>query len=466
MTRAAVYVRISRDRIGAGLGVQRQEGDCRELAGRLGHEVAEVYSDNDLSAYSGRPRPAYRRMLADVAAGKVDVILAWHTDRVHRSPVELEEYITVCETGGVPTHTVKAGPLDLATPSGRLVARQLGAVARYEVEHQIERQQAAKQQAAVSGKWGGGRRPYGYEADGVTVRADEAKVVAAATDAILVGSSLRAQVAQLSESGHLTSTGRPFTATELRRVLLRPRNAGLRQHRGEVVGKAVWPPLVDEERWRAVVSILTDPGRRTSFSVARKWLLTNVAVCGVCGARLRVMTMATTARSVPSYTCNVGRHVGRNAAELERFVEGVIVSLLDTPEVAERLRPAMPDVDVAGLRAEEANLRTTLDELVDAFTAGEIDRAQLARGSEKAKTRLDQIAVVLASTVRGNVLSGVADAPDVEAAWNALDLDRKRAIIDALVTITVNRTAKGRPRGWQPGDSYFDAASVTISRRE
>lgn len=47
-------------------------------------------------------------------------------------PAELEDYITVCERHGVLTHTVQAGLLDLSTPSGRLVARQLGAVARYE----------------------------------------------------------------------------------------------------------------------------------------------------------------------------------------------------------------------------------------------------------------------------------------------------------------------------------------------
>ena len=51
--RAPVYVRIS-DRAGAGLGVARQEEDCRALCGRLGWQVARVYPDNDVSAYSGR----------------------------------------------------------------------------------------------------------------------------------------------------------------------------------------------------------------------------------------------------------------------------------------------------------------------------------------------------------------------------------------------------------------------------
>ncbi|MCA1835805.1 MAG: recombinase family protein, partial [Actinobacteria bacterium] len=141
MTRsAAIYCRISRDREGAGLGVERQEQDCRELADRLGWTVTAVHTDNDVSAYSGKPRPGYKALLADLEAGRADAVLAWHTDRLHRSPTELETYIAACEVRGVPTHCVKAGVLDLSTASGRMTARITGAVARHEVEHMIERQ--------------------------------------------------------------------------------------------------------------------------------------------------------------------------------------------------------------------------------------------------------------------------------------------------------------------------------------
>ena len=126
---AAIYCRISKDRAGAGLGVDRQEQDCRELAIRLGWTVTAVHADNDISAYSGKPRPAYRALLADLRAGRVDAVLAWHNDRLHRSTAELEEYIEV--SGAAPTHFVKAGPLDLSTASGRMTARITGAVSRH-----------------------------------------------------------------------------------------------------------------------------------------------------------------------------------------------------------------------------------------------------------------------------------------------------------------------------------------------
>src|SRR4051794_24164900 len=219
--RAVVYTRMSRDREGAGLGVDRQRHECVELADRLGWQIVGQHSDNDLSAYSGKPRPGYRALLDDLKQGHADAVLVWHTDRLHRRPVELEHYIDVCDSRGVITQTVKAGPLDLATPSGRHFARMLGSTARYEVEHAIERGKAAKLQAANAGRWKGGRRPFGYEADGVTVRESEAAEVRKGTDDLLAGMSLHAIARDWNARGVTTSTGGAWRAMDVRRVLAR-----------------------------------------------------------------------------------------------------------------------------------------------------------------------------------------------------------------------------------------------------
>ena len=141
---AVIYARISRDREGAGVGVERQAEDCRDLADRLGWTVVGTFTDNDVSAYSGKLRPGYRAMLDALEAGKAGAVLAWHTDRLHRSPVELEEFIDLCDRRGIDVRTVRAGTVDLSTASGKMVARMLGAAARHEVEHNIERQKRAK----------------------------------------------------------------------------------------------------------------------------------------------------------------------------------------------------------------------------------------------------------------------------------------------------------------------------------
>jgi len=149
--------------------VARQETECRALADRLGAEVVGVYADNDISAYSGKARPQYEAMLEAICTGQVDLVIAWHTDRLYRRTRDLQGYIDACQPRGVPTHTVQAGPLDLSTPPGRMVARQLGAVAEYESEQKGERERAANRQRAQQGKHFGTRR---RDPDGSQGRSD------------------------------------------------------------------------------------------------------------------------------------------------------------------------------------------------------------------------------------------------------------------------------------------------------
>jgi site-specific DNA recombinase len=456
--RAAVYTRISRDREGAGLGVERQEADCRKLAADLGWDVVAVHADNDLSAYSGKPRPGYEALLEDLKAGRADAVLVWHTDRLHRSPSELETYIGVCQPREVPTVTVKAGPLDLTTPSGRMVARQLGAVARYEVEHMAERQQRARLQAVTDGRWSGGRRPYGYAADGRTVVEAEAAVVADVARQVLAGVSLRRICGELNARGMRTSTGKAWQQTSLRTVLLRPRNAGLMQHRGQVVGPAGWPAILEEDTWRAVVAVLTNSGRRTQTTTARRWLLSRLARCGVCGAPVK--SSSTSGRTV--YACASGKHVVRDAAKVDAFVEAVVLERLGRADARELLVPGRK-VDTAALHGRDTALRERLDELGRMYGDEAIDARQLREGTERIRAQRAEIAAQLADAARGSVLAGVADAPDPAKVWKGLDLDRRRAIVDVLLDVVIRPARRGRRPGWAAGQDYFDPTTVQVA---
>ena len=114
-TRVAIYVRISRDPKGTGLGVKRQERECRELCRLLGLIVVAVFVDDDRSAFSGKPRPEYIAMLERLELGDFGAIVAWHPDRLHRSPVELESFIDLLERCQATVLTVQGGDYDLAT---------------------------------------------------------------------------------------------------------------------------------------------------------------------------------------------------------------------------------------------------------------------------------------------------------------------------------------------------------------
>jgi DNA invertase Pin-like site-specific DNA recombinase len=457
--RASIYCRISQDREGAGLGVERQRVDCEALAAKLGMTIVSTHTDNDLSAYSGKVRPGYRALLDDIEASRVDAVLIWHTDRLHRSPRELEEYVDLCERHKITTQTVQAGELDLATPSGRAVARTLGAWSRFESEHKSERIKRAQAQAAQAGKWLGGAPPLGWNMrDNGSAVLDRraATEIRHAAATLLAGGSMGSVVKDWNARGFTTSTGRPWSYTSLKQVLSRSRNAGLVTYNGEIVAKSPWPPLLTEDTWRALVNLFADPGRRRSQSNRARWLLAGIAVCGKdgCGSRLRSGTVRSNASKGTNrtvYRCSAPGtgHVARSAKPLDDMVCEVMARRLARKDVAALLVSESERPDAEGLRTEAVALRLRLGEAADLFSDGKITAAQLAKITARAQERLADVESALASSARGSVLAGIVGAADPVKAWNRATIERQRAIVRELLDVTVLPSGK-RGNGFDP----------------
>lgn len=454
---ACIYCRMSEDREGGGLGVERQREDCEELAAQLGLTVIRVYADNDLSAYSGKPRPEYQRMLDDLRAGTYGTVLAWHTDRLHRRPTELEEYIDVCEPRQIQTRTVKAGSLDLSTATGRMIARQLGVQARYEVERMVERQRRARDQKVQRGEWSGGPRPYGWEKDGVTPVPEEIAVIREVADAILAGASIRATAADLNERGLFTSTGTHWDGGTLSRMLRRPRNAGILQHRGEEAGPSKWDAAIDEATWRSLRAVLDDPSRIPTASNVRKHLGSGLYLCGVCGETLTSFSKG--GNNPAKYKCRKNSCVLRDLVLLDKWVVSSLLLRLQRPDAADLFAVREEaGVDVPGAQAELKAARADLDELAAAFGAGEIDMQEWRVARTAARARKEKAEAVLSTAVRVNPVAGLLGADDVEAAWKVLDLSRRRAAVDWAMAVRVLPAKVGR----RPGGSYWDPDAVRV----
>lgn len=476
--RAVIYVRISQDRTGAHLGVDRQREDCEALAERNGWDVVEVYVDNDISAYSGKKRPEYRRMLDDLKGGHATVVIAWHNDRLHRSPLELEEYIDVSERHGVSTHTVQAGHLDLSTPSGRMTARIHGAVARHESEHKAERVARARMQKAKAGEWGGGIRPFGWgvPTGELTKKVDkatgeeldvpvldmnkavheEAAALEVGHDMLLSGGSIKGWVRWLADKGFTTTRGNPIGDTEARDMLLRARNAGIAVYKGEEIGKGAWDALVPEEKHRAVVAILKDPSRRTTPGTQPKWFGSMIYRCGKPGCTAFQVVTQSGGRKYPSYRCQTRHGGGRHAATLDDYVQDVIVERLSRDDAQDLLLPGPDGVDVAALQLESETIRRRLTDLAALFGSGQIDMTQFTEGSDIARKQLEGVNQQLARAARQDPLAPLVGALDVRKAWNAMDLPRQRAVLRELVDVTLMPPRRGR----MPNGGYFDYDAI------
>ena len=445
---AAIYCRISRDRAGAGLGVERQESDCRALAERLGWDVVGVFVDNDISAYSGAPRPEYRSMMEAIRAGQVRGVVAWHTDRLHRRATELEEFVTVAEAHNLQVQTVTAGTVDLSSASGRMIARMLGAAAQHEVDHARERMRRAKAQMAADGQYRGGMRPYGFEKDGVTVREDEAQVLRDATKAILAGRSLAAVARELNEQGKTTSRDKPWTYGRLRDVLVRPRNAGLiargRVGRAteplQIVGPASWPAVVDEDTWRALYDTLTDPSRRNQDGNETRWLGSGIYLCGICGSSLRPAPYGGTAKSPNRrrrhlYRCVTSAHLTVSTHATDDFVRETVADLVRDPRVVAAMSPS--DAHLSADRERRVVLAARLEAFESDYAAGTITGAQLQRATQAVTSELEKVDARLASALRRSTASGVANAPDPGQAFLDAPIDIQRAVVAAVLKVEV-----------------------------
>jgi site-specific DNA recombinase len=461
---AFIYCRISQDRDGAGLGVSRQEEDCRKLAADRGLTVTRVFVDNDVSAYSGKKRRGYSEMLDALQRGEASVVLCWHTDRLHRSPVELEAYIDVCKAHEVRTFAVKSGELDLATDSGQMIARMLGAAARYESDQKATRVRRAMEQKALKGEWLGGPRPFGWQfVDGVPEpHPVEAAVVADVCNAVLQGQSLGSIVAGLNASGITTSVGKPWGYAQLRQMLVRPRNAGLSDWKGEIVGPSTFPALVSEDVWRAVVSMLTDPRRRRSQSNKARHMLAGIAQCH-CGALVR--SASATGRSGEKYTIyrcpEKGRgHVGKRIS--------LVDSVVDRNMVAYRIIAARhrgdnnPSEEAKGLEIEAAALRERLNELALLAADGRITTGQLVASTARIRASLEELEnrlelqVMAAHRPQDSYQLSEPDMTSPEALeWFDSSIDARRDYVRQVCNVILLPHGKGSPR-------VFDADTVQV----
>ncbi|WP_445184582.1 recombinase family protein [Pseudonocardia sp. Cha107L01] len=463
--RAACYLRLSQDRDGDGLGVERQQQDCLNLVRQRGWRLAgEPYVDNDRSAAGHKPREQFTALLAAVRAGEVDAVVAWALDRLTRTARDRLALVEACQQHGVIIALVRGSDMDPNTPAGRLTLGILGEVAQHEIDAKSDRQRRAAEQAADQGRWIGGRKPFGYSADGVTIIESEAQAVRDGYSAVLAGDSLRAIAAEWNRRGFTTGQ-RPWRHTELgvlspwradsvRRVLANPRYAGRRPYRGREHGPAVWPAIVPEETFRAVQRVLSDPNRYLGGGTAARQFLSGLAVCGCakCGATVHG---GGASHRKPIYRCSASRepgerrtpvpgvHVNRLAAPADDYVADVVIERLSRPDARDLLvdhtRP-----DVPALREEATAFRSRLVALAAEFAEdAEVSPAEYRAMRKTLAARVAAIEDQIADAGRTDLFGPLILAEHVETAWADLSPDRRRAVVDALMIVRLHPVGRG-----------------------
>jgi site-specific DNA recombinase len=484
MLRCAIYARLSRDDAGEAENVEIQKAECVDYAERQGWTVAEIFEDNDISAYSGAFRPRYQALLDFIQEGNAEVVLVTETTRLNRKLWEsiglfrLAESTPLCQIA-----TTDGGGYELSTPQGIHNAIAAAIDAEKESLRLSERQRRKKRVQAKNGQYAGGPRPYGYEKDGTTVREAEAAIIRECAARLIGGYSLRSLAADLNLRGVLNSTGKSWHSLTLKRVLMSKRIIGIRVHQTTTVVNgqrieevneypAQWPAILDPVTWEHVQLILRAERRRHGGQPGQHYLLTGLVVCGRCGAYLKGGRKPDKAgdKRRRRYQCrhfdgNTGLKTGcgrisRLAEPVEQLVTEAVLYRYDSEGMAQAYeqlgRPQVRDL------LDQYNAqKLKLDDLIADYATGLLNREQLAQAKTIVERALDETRAKLDHTQHGRTLAALPIGQTVKEAWEQnTNLDWRRSLIALIVEKVIIRPGYSRKHRWRQW--VFDPSSIEI----
>lgn len=486
---AVAYLRLSDSRIEGELELRvaklraRAAAEGWELGDRILMERDEGRRNSGVSAFKqvtvrgpdgavtglAVVRPMFDQLVNGLFSGRYQRVLTEDISRLMRRGRDNERLIDAVEYRGADVISL-SGTINLragGTDAERQMARIMASMAE-QFSRDMTRRVAGGRERHAATSWGGGRRPFGFQPDPdapkhhktLIMDPAEAAVIRAAAADVLRGISLNAITRDLreraakGEPGTATVTGTPWQTRSLRGALTSGAVAGKTVRKGQVLGDAPWPAILDEPTWQRLRDLFADEGRRTSASNEPRWLLSLFAECGVCHKRLTVGG-AGRGRS-PAYVGKECGHVRRRAEDVDRLVTRLVIAWLEQYADSERLRPAAAPADThaKALRAERDKLRKQRGALLDRFD-GDAQAEALIRAKEQ---RIEEIGAQLAAAVsEPDPLEGFrGDNP--RAAWQAAPIARKRAVVQALMASVVIKPA-GR------GGRVFDPETVAVTWR-
>ena len=455
----------------------------RDFAKREGVIViAEIRDDNKSASRGSRERSGFVEVRGLIERGEADLLILWEVSRSSRDLEEFMRLVNACSDNGL-SIAVSGTRYDPSTVNDWLPLAFQGVMAEAEARRIKQRNIDSVETNALRGT-PHGRIPYGYRRvydpkNGVlidqtpydehapSVLTAEAQVIADAVHAVLGGVTLRQICRDLNAQGVPTPRKpRKNTLSEnprgivtawepstLRQLLLNPTIAGRRVHRGEDIGPATWDPIVDYGTWLRLRNYLKDPSRLTvpnPRGPAPRHLLSGIARCGECGARMKA---ATNMSRIPrAYTCRTEgcMRVTATADRVDERVEAVLTALFERPAFQRALADAhrrretaaTRGPDVASLVAEREAEFEAVEKLRE---AGELTLRAYAAETKRIEGAIEDLRSQQAAAVSSPALRRLLTAANLQVGWKKAELMDRREVVRLLLDVTIRRaTVRGR----------------------
>lgn len=217
--------------------------------------VKTAYDDG---GYSGGniERPGIQKLLEDIKAGKVDIIVVYKIDRLTRSLMDFAKLVELFDKHQV-TFVSVTQSFNTTTSMGRLTLNVLLSFAQFEREVTGERIRDKIAASKKKGMWMGGQVPLGYDLKDrkLLVNEKEAGLVRKIFDMYLKARSVIRLIDILNRDGDRTKAGKSFTRGMLYTLLANPLYIGKIQHKHKVYD-GNHPPIINQEIWSKAQDIL------------------------------------------------------------------------------------------------------------------------------------------------------------------------------------------------------------------
>ena len=261
--RCAIYTRKSVDdgtldsQEFSSLDAQREAGEAYILSQKAnGWEcLPEHYDDGGFSG-GNINRPALTRLLADIKAGKIDMVVVYKLDRLSRSLTDFSDLQEIFEQYHVSFCSVTQ-EINTSTPAGRMMLNILMSFGQYERELVAERTRDKYIASRKRGMWMGGFVPYGYRSENKKIFPDplEAPVVKRMFQRFVETQSPKLIAHELNQDGLTSRKKKAWINTYVARILKNPVYVGDVEYKGEIF-KGEHEAIVSRQTWNRVQEII------------------------------------------------------------------------------------------------------------------------------------------------------------------------------------------------------------------
>jgi DNA invertase Pin-like site-specific DNA recombinase len=504
--RAAIYCRLSKNRRGKKANVRDQERDCRDYIDSQGWQFVDSYVDDGISASdkSEKPRDEFARMMVDLRAGLIDVIVASEFTRLYRRPRELEDLLDPDDGFNFQVELVTIDPTvrrwDIRTGIGKAELREAAKQAAQYSDYISEKVRSHAKHRATDGRWHGGHPGYGFdyvpvkrdgegeelEPEQMSVNEDQAKVVRQVVWQVLAGKRIGTICSSLNDAAIRTRDGKLWRQGNLHPILVKPAIAGLVRHpeKPDLV-RSVWGTFVEcsqhpgsndcfgaiisEHDWRKLQALLARPERTKNLIGARSALLTGYVYCGSCGKKL-VATRDQRGKRV--YACKRDSHragcgkIKRLADPIDQLITELVIATLEDSDF--KIPVASDDDDFAALDAEKKRLEDRRAQLaIDHYRLDIIDRVPYLAANEALTNDIAAIQRKLDRATNRHVKElPVGEVAQSEWDAHSDDLAWRREIVGMLISRIIVKPSQNRHIPMHPHFGHrFDPDSIDVVPR-